>query len=208
MKYAIFDFDGTISERGNGWQNIFNYFNDHETDDKFYNMHKRGEISYDQWFNIIVERYKELGLTEKIIKEIALNTKIKKGVDNAFKSLFEQGYRIIILSGGITNIIKHALKDSLKYIHKIEGSDFIFDINGRLSTFLKPKHKDNDKADYIEHLIEKEKLDKNNIIFVGNGDNDEIVARVGIKMLCISPDKTDPNNKEIWNESIDNFEDV
>lgn len=208
MKYAIFDFDGTISENGNIWAKIFEYFDDKETDNQYYNMFYSGEITNKEWFDLIFDRFKKLGLSSKIVSEITGETKIKNGVLETFEKLHNDQIKIIILSGGVKNAIVEKMKDFMPYIFKIEAIDFIFDKNDILCDFVFQNHKLDDKADFIENLIVNENLSKDDILFVGNGDNDEIIARTGVKMLCISPENTDGNDRNIWTHSIETFDEI
>ena len=44
------------------------------------------------------------------------------------------------------------------------------------------------------------------IIFVGNGDNDEWAYKSGCKTICINPVNTDSKNRTIWHSEISSLE--
>mgnify|MGYP005769057737 FL=1 len=104
------------------------------------------------------------------------------------------------MSQGVKNIIDLALKDVLKYISDIQGVELFFDENDIVSG---ASYKIEDKQDYIQDIIAQENCDPEDILFVGNGQNDETVYKTGVETLCLNADDTDCNNKTFWTNSLE-----
>ena len=210
MKAIIFDFDGTLNKKKKGsncWYEVWKYIDDLDYDNYLYDMYKRKEINANEWFKRIIERYKEKGVKREYLAEISKNIELIDGIDETFDFLSQNNIKIFILSGGIRQIIEDTLtrENALKYIDKVEAYDLIFDKNGHLLNLKKPDlHNPENKQECVELIKQQYKLNANDILFVGNGANDESVYKSGVATLCINPDDTDCTNKTIWHNAIEN----
>ena len=210
MKAVIFDFDGTLTKTKKGsncWYKIWEYIDDLEYDSYLYNKFKNKEISDTQWFKLIFERYKEKNVQKKYLENIALKIKLLPGTYKTLEQLYKNGIKIFILSGGVRQIIESVLNREkiLPFVTSLESYDLIFDKNGKLYDFKFPcLHNLENKNEYIDFIKKQYHFSKDEILFVGNGANDEKAYLSGAKTLCINPDDTDINNKTIWHNSIKN----
>ena len=210
MKAIIFDFDGTLTKSKKGsncWYEIWKYIDDLDYDNYLYDMYKRKEINEAEWFERIIKRYKEKGVKREYLTEIAKNIELIDGINETFNYLNQNNVKIFILSGGVRQIIEDTLtkKNALPFIQKIEAYDLIFDKNGKLLDFKKPDlHNPENKQECVKLMMQQNELSANDILFVGNGANDETVYKSGVTTLCINPDDTDCTNKTIWHHAIEN----
>ena len=198
---VIFDYDGTLtkSEKGtNSWFNMWKAMDDLETDEKLYSMFKRGEITHREWFSLIIDHLKEKRVTSSFFKLLAKKTELIDGVGDLFKMLYENNVEIYILSSGIKNLIDQTLSGLKKYITDIQGYEINVD-------FL-----DEQKDDFIKKIMKTKNVKPEEILFVGNGSNDECVSKTGVQTLCLNPDDTDHENSKIWNAYIftNNIKDI
>ena len=98
------------------------------------------------------------------------------------------------------------LGDYIKYFSNIESNDIIFDENNKLKKLVATPYDFIGKAKYIENLMVKTNTKPEEIIFVGNGDNDEWAYKSGCKTICINPVNTDSKNRTIWHNEISSLE--
>ena len=74
--------------------------------------------------------------------------------------------------------------------------------------FKKPKHNLEDKSEYVNLLKEEYNVSGGDVLFVGNGANDETVYKSGAVTLCINPDGANTGDRQIWNHCIENCTDL
>lgn len=208
MKAIIFDFDGTLTKSKKGsncWYKVWDYLDDLDYDSKLYGMFERQEITDSEWMDLIFERYVEKGLTDRAMQEISDKIDLLDGVKETFELLKENDVKIYVLSGGIKQIIEKVLKREgvLKYISSFEAYSLNFNKEGDLVSYSSPKHNGEKKSEFVESLIEQLGICSEDILFVGNGKNDEEVYKSGVKTLCINPDGADFENRKVWTYAIE-----
>lgn len=213
LKAIVFDFDGTLTQNRKGsncWQEVWKCIDELSYDDFLYQKYARHEIDIKQWFDLVIERFKEKNVELKNLHNIAKTIKLLPGVYQTFKHLYDDGVKIFVLSGGIRQIIDKVLKRAKvdKFITSIQTYDLIFDSHDKLTGYTHPDHNLENKNQYIEQLKQKYNLKNSEILFVGNGANDEAVCLSGVDTLCINPDGTDFSNKNIWHNAIENCENL
>lgn len=214
MKAVVFDFDGTLTKNRKGsncWFEIWKYIDDLEYDGVLFNKYKNKEIDSLQWLDLIFKRFKEKGVKREYLQNIAKSIEILPGTHETLKKLYENDVKIFILSGGVRQIIEEILKREKidGFITAIETYDLFFNENGELVGYDRPNvHSLESKNEYIEVIKQRYNLSGNEILFVGNGSNDETVYLSGAKTLCINPDDTDMSNRKIWNFGIENCENL
>ena len=214
MKAVIFDFDGTLTKSRKGsncWYEVWKYLDDLKYDDYLYGMYKHKEINDQQWFDLIVKRYIEKGVKRQYLTEIANTIEVIDGAQQTLKILHDNGVKVFILSGGIRQIIEDILEREQirEYITAIESYDLLFDKEGNLTGFQRPKsHNPENKNECVDLIKREYRLAKDDVLFVGNGANDEKVYLSGVDTLCINPDDADITNQTVWHHSIENCENL
>lgn len=208
MKIVVFDFDGTLTKSKKGsncWRRVWEHLGDVEKDDELYNMYANKEITNQQWFDLINISFSEKGLKKQAMQTISNDLELIDGAKETLKTLYQNGIKIFILSGGVKQIIENTLtrEDLLKYVEKIEAYDFKFDKDDNFTHFVAPKHNLDDKSEYVNMLLIEFKISGKDVLFVGNDTNDEDVYKSGAVTLCINPHHAKFQNKEIWNYAIE-----
>lgn len=211
MKTIVFDFDGTLTKKDQNiwkmlWQNLG--YNTDKTSiyAKLYVEHViKKTITRLQWFNLTCVAFKRKGMTKQNLIDVTKNISLIDGFKETIKTLYNLGYSLHIVSGGIRQSILSCLGEYAKYFTHIESNDIIFDENNKLKSLSPTPFDFEGKATYINNLKKLTNTKANEIIFIGNGDNDEWAYKTGCKTICINPSKTDSNNRTIWHKEILNL---
>ncbi len=214
MKAIVFDFDGTLTKSRKGsncWYEVWKYMDDLDYDNFLYDKYKRKEFDDKKWFELIIERYKQIDVRREYLHEISKSIALLPGTYETLEQLYKFDIKIFILSGGIRQIIEDTLKREKvdKFITSIETYDLIFDENGKLLGLKRPNlHNPENKNEYIDLIKKEYNLNSDEILFVGNGANDEKVYLSGVNTLCINPDDADIKNTKVWHNGIENCENL
>ena len=204
-KLVVFDFDGTLSKPNvlpNSWARIWAKIGRTKDDETLYQMYKNKELSYTEWAKEVIKVYREEKFSRQMLEDIAKGTILLDDSEEVLKSLYLAGIKVIILSGGIKNIIEYALGDNLKYIYKIEAQELIFDKDDIVEGVTVLDHFIEDKSQYMTIVLKQLNLKPEEVVFFGNSKNDEDVYKTGVKTICLNPDSADFNNRKIWKDCI------
>ncbi|MFI0428944.1 phosphoserine phosphatase SerB [Mariniflexile sp. HMF6888] len=128
----------------------------------------QGDIDFKESF---VRRMKLLkGLSEDVLHDVAVNLPLTKGAKRLIDTLKSYGFKTAILSGGFT-YFGH-------YLQKELGIDYVYanqlEIKDGLLTggYIGEIVDGNKKAEYLKELAQKEGIDIDQTIAVGDGAND------------------------------------
>ena len=204
-KLIIFDFDGTLSKPNklpNSWARIWDKIGRADDDERLYKEYVNGIIDYNTWADEVLKIYREEKVSIALLKNIAKETRLLDNSEEVLKLLYEHNIKIIILSGGIKNIIKFVLGKNQKYIYKIEAQEIKFDSEGIVNEITKLDHFVEDKSQYVSSVLKTFKVSANEALFFGNGKNDEDVYKTQVKTICINPDDANYKDRKIWSEVI------
>ena len=127
-----------------------------------------GEIDFSESFK---QRMALLeGLSEEVLHNVAINLPITKGAHRLMKALKYYGYKTAILSGGFTYFGEYLQKElGIDYVHanQLEIKD------GKLTgKYLGDIVDGKKKAEYLQAIADKEGININQTIAVGDGAND------------------------------------
>lgn len=128
----------------------------------------RGEIDFNTSFKKRMAMLE--GLSEEVLRDVAINLPITKGAHRLFKALKYYGFKTAILSGGFTYFAEYLQKElGIDYVHanqlEIE--------NGALTGgYIGDIVDGNKKAEFLKAIAEKEDIHINQTIAVGDGAND------------------------------------
>lgn len=214
MKTVIFDFDGTLTYKSpNIWQAIWKDLGYDTGKSSYYaSLFTRfisGDIKHQEWCNLTCEAFKDRNMNKSQLEELAKDIKLIDNAEDVFKLLRDLGFSLHIVSGNIKTVISQVLGNKIKYFDTINANQFEFDNNGRLTYIEGTNYDFIGKANFINEYKEKTGTPAKDIIFVGNGDNDEWAHLSGCKTLCINPDdETDENNITKWHNVLHNVTDL
>ena len=211
IKAVMFDFDGTLSapENSNIWNDFWDILDYERTPGSEYarlgGMFFGGEIDYQTWCDLTCEKFMERGFSRSQMLECANKIKMLNNVGDAFDKLIENGVKIGICSGNCTEVIVDALKEDYSKVDIIQANELIFDDNDKLTEIYARFDCYEGKARFIESFIKENDLNPQEVLFVGNGENDEWAYLSGVKTLCINPEpKVHKDDRTIWNGLIEN----
>ena len=210
-KLAIFDFDGTLTKSrsgGNCWRYVWQKINKTDVDDKLFHMFLSNQISYEKHGRLTLQEFIESNVDDNLLKEIASEIKTVEGIKETFTYLSSNNVKVFVLSGGIKQMISYILEDSLPYIENIEAESLKYNEEGNLEDIIFLKHDINTKSEYINYLLNKYHVEKDEAVFVGNAFNDHSAKETGIKTICVNPDRTDPYDKRYWDHYVKNIENL
>lgn len=128
----------------------------------------QGEIDFNESFKKRMKLLK--GLKEDVLQDVAINLPITKGARRLIETLKSYGFKTAILSGGFTyfgHYLQKELGIDYVYANQLEIKD------GELTgNYLGEIVDGNKKAEYLQEIANKEGLNINQTIAVGDGAND------------------------------------
>lgn len=211
MKAVVFDFDGTLTDESqNVWKLLWERCGDVDGNARkeLYKRHRiNKEITRREWFDLTAEEFKKQGLSAKDVYEISKNIKLINGAEEVLKGLTAQGYDLYIVSGCLKESIRLVLGSLTSYFTDIEANMCLFDHDGKIKGFVPTKYDYEGKAEYIEGL-KGFGYNPENIVYIGNSDNDEWVKGTGCKTICINPANADIYNSSKWDRVFLNVTDL
>lgn len=207
MKAVVFDFDGTLTyKRTNLWKQIWKQLGYDISPNSYYvsliNSFKEKEITHKEWCNLTLKAFQEKGFNKQLLDRLINKISLLNGVEDLIKSLYKKGVELHIVSGNIIYAIKKVLGENIKYFAGIKANEFVFDEQGNIINIVGTRHDFEGKADYINELCLAKGCSPKEICFVGNGGNDEFVYKSGCKTICVNPDDTKFEDREIWHKVI------
>jgi len=128
----------------------------------------RGEIDFNTSFKKRMAMLE--GLSEDVLRDVAINLPITKGAHRLFKALKYYGFKTAILSGGFTYFAHYLQKElGIDYVHanQLEIKDGAL-TGGYIGEIVDG----NKKAEFLKAIAEKEGIHINQTIAVGDGAND------------------------------------
>lgn len=213
MKTIFFDFDGTLTHKGqNVWKKIWETLGYDTGKDSYYRdlfqefVDKK--ITHKQWCDLTCEAFAEKGMNRQILKDIAGNVKLLDGVLKTFIKLKHLGFQIFIVSGNIIEVIEDVLGGAANRVDAIMANVFVFDEKGMLTKIAGTSYDFEGKAKFIEEYRKKTNTNANDLYFVGNGGNDEWAYLAGCHTICINPDGANYEDSTKWHKVIENITDL
>ncbi|MBO5394805.1 MAG: HAD-IB family phosphatase [Clostridia bacterium] len=207
MKTVIFDFDGTLHQSSNMWRTIWHKLGYPTHRESYFraifNAFKEGELTHKEWTELTCKAFRQKGLTQKKVWDYAKDITLLDGAQELFQALKENGYCLYIVSGNIEEVIKIALGNNQKYFSGICANKFVYDKRGNFKTIEATTYDYEGKAKFIEKYKQKTGSMAQDIIFVGDGDNDEWAHLSGCRTICFNPhSETDAGNKTKWHRVV------
>jgi phosphoserine phosphatase len=173
-KIICFDVNGTLVEE-NSWE-IFTQGDkiiEKEIEEIFNDYYSGKKLIDDAWKELVVLLKK----TEKSNKDFIYNSwdkasTFKEGAREVIEYLKEKGYQIYLISCSIDIYLECMVKE-LKIDGFYAGSHLIFDALGELDKITSECVKGKEyKKEKLKELAENKNINLEDIVFVGDGDND------------------------------------
>lgn len=209
IRAIVFDFDGTLTSKNNtnSWKCLWEHLGystaqfSHYAN--LYTFFSSRIIDYELWCDMTCEKFIDAGFDKSMLTS-SHKIELLKDVDKTLGLLKENDIRLFITSGNIDDIIINALGPSANYFDKINANTMIFNENNKLVAIKQNCSDYEGKPDFIKsHIIDKYDYKPEEILFIGNGKNDEFVYKSGVKTLCINPENgVRKDDKNIWKNVI------
>lgn len=128
----------------------------------------RGEIDFTESFKARVALLK--GLDESVLEGIAQSLRITEGAENLVSTLKQLGYKTAILSGGFTYFGQYLQRKlGIDYVHANELVIRNGQVTGEVEGIVVDGKR---KAELLREIAQREGLDMEQVIAVGDGAND------------------------------------
>ena len=172
VKLICFDVDGTLVD-GNSWlilaegmgcspQAAFNIFN----------QARREEISFVEAERILTKLYQDSGNANKyFIKNLFDNIVVKDEAKDLISYLKEKGFKIYLISGAIDIYVESVAK-KLNVDGFYANSSLEFDNQEIVQKINYRNNQGEVKVEQLQDLIRKLGIDINQVVFVGDSEND------------------------------------
>jgi|GEM_PF-5057879 len=217
IKAIVFDFDGTlsrckISNMNSSWEMIWEKLGYKKSEcEELYKKYKAREIDHQEWCDKTCRAFQKKNLTESTLKEIAKDFELLAGVKESLDKLKQKNIKLYLVSGSIMQLIRFIWNDELDdYFDECKANIFRFR-DGKLDAIIGTRYDFEGKSEFVSQIFKHLKLKSTSeILFIGNSDNDQYARRSGAQTLCLNAKLTNPDNKEIWDDSFktDNFEEL
>jgi phosphoserine phosphatase len=173
-KIICFDVNGTLVEE-NSWE-IFTQGDKviEKEIEEIFNKYYSGEKLIDDAWSELVSLLKKTGrANKKFLSNCGISaTTYKEGAKEIVEYLKEKGYKIYLISCSIDTHLE-CMVENLKIDGFYAGSHLIFDGSGELEKITSECVKGREyKKDKLKELAEKENINIEDMVFVGDGDND------------------------------------
>jgi len=210
-KIICFDVNGTLVKE-NSWD-IFTYGKpdiDKEIEVAFLCYYKK-EINIDEmWKRMVVSLRKTGRANSKFIENCwDVTSTFNEGAEDIIEYLKEKGYKIYLISCSI-DVYLDCMVQKLNLDGYYAGSHLIFDKDGELESITSECIKSREyKEIKLRELAEREGVEVEDIIFVGDGDNDVEVFKMTKRGIAM-----DTDNEELldyaWKkvESLGEIQDI
>lgn len=188
FKLICFDIDGTLAN--NSWLLLTEEMGcSTEKHIDIFNSAREGNISFSEAERMLTKMYQESGnATKKFIQEIFSKAKMKPETKKVISYLKNKDYIVYLISGAIDIYVKGIAK-KLEVHGFYTNSSLEFGKNGILKKIHYRSNQGEIKLKQLEELTEKLGISINEVVFVGDSENDIEVfreTRHGIAINCSS----------------------
>jgi phosphoserine phosphatase len=180
FELVCFDIDGTLVD-GISWLLLTKGLGcSPEKHIDIFNRSKKGEISFLEGERMLTKMYQESGnANQKFIKELFSKIEPKSEAKEIISYLKKKKYKIYLISGAI-NIYTEEIAKKLGVDGWYANSSLKFDKNGILEKIYYKDNQGETKVKQLKELMKKFGIKKDEIVFVGDSDNDiEIFKETG-----------------------------
>lgn len=132
------------------------------------------------------------------------------GCKETLQELKRRDVLLYIVSGSIREIIREVLGDMVSLFEDISANKFYFE-RGKLSRIAGTEYDFEGKAEYVRAIINENKVNATEVLFIGNSFNDTFVHLSGVRALCIDPQNTNYTNSIYWHDymrEVDNLKEI
>lgn len=206
IEAIVFDFDGTLTasnEFKTIWEQIWTALG-YDIGDcvSLHARFSRGEITHSEWCELTEQKFRERKFSKTLLDSLVKNIKFIDGIEEVFQELDKRDIKIYIVSGSVQYVIRKSLGGLHQYVSGINANVFNFDQEGYLTDIIGTEYDFEGKSARIRKIADELRISTDQILFVGNSNNDEWAHKSGARTLCINPKYTNMYDSEIWDDCI------
>lgn len=150
------------------------------------------------YFQQAMELFREARITKDDITRIGKGTRLIPGICDVFKVLNDAGVLIWIVSRSERQFIRAALGNLACYVEEIKSNQFLFDSNGVVADIRISPFDYEGKRRSVSRVAGDLGVSPQDIVFVGNSNNDASVRASGAVTVCVSPSNTTGTDRSSW----------
>jgi phosphoserine phosphatase len=200
MKLLVCDVEGTIFKANfkidgtdyssTMWQPIAEKLGDAAIEEERKTHKKWDNLEYNNyldWVKATIDIHKKYSLRKKDFEELINKAEFNEGVIEFFNKLNRNEWMPVLISGGFQNLIRKA-QNELDIEYGFGACEYFFDDCGHLEHYnIQPSDFDG-KIHFLDILLKTHKLNKKtDWVFIGDGKNDEAIAKIAPMVFGINP---------------------
>ncbi len=170
IKLIAFDVDGTLT-KGYGWKLFHDVGGVTPKEHKDWrDTYMAGMIDYVEWHGRMEVRYKEKGMTKKIFTNAVQNIEFYNGARECIAQI--QKRYLTCLASSSPNLYVEAVAKRLGVKRFHAAIEFVFDKKGVFQKIQFDTVDTHQKVNYLKSLCQELKITSDQIVYVGDSDND------------------------------------
>ena len=180
IKLVCFDMDDTLINQ-NSWYKLNVALGVTAAEDQgMYDSYGKGDLSYSDWLDKLVELYQKRGLANRKNVTAALSEyAFKDGAEDLLHHLQTKHYQLALISGSF-NILVDSVADALGIIHRKANTTISFDKADNLLEVNSEGDELHAKLRHLEIFCKELNIDITECVCIGDGANDvEMFKRTG-----------------------------
>jgi HAD superfamily phosphoserine phosphatase-like hydrolase len=189
FRLVAFDLDGTLLQGPEyiwSWKLVWSYLNYEDSVRaqlmaQYLNVYRHKRRGwYKQWCDEAANRFRKRKLKRSDFAEITKKLAPVDGLYEVIRVLKQKGIKLAIVSGGIDVFLEEKIPEFNELFDYVFINKFRFDKNGMFSGVDATSYDFEGKFTAIKEMCDLEGYDLQQVVFVGDGFNDEpVIGRVG-----------------------------
>ena len=169
---VIFDVDSTLS-KGESFELLtVGLGADYSKQLEILENYKNKRVDFQAAIGQMIDLWKSTGNANKgFMEEMFRSWPLENGAMEAVDYIKSKSYRICLMSGAVDTFVK-IVAEKLKIKYWYANSKFTFDKNGELNGFEYHPNQSREKLVHLEDFLIKNKIKRENIVAVGDGQSD------------------------------------
>lgn len=182
VELLVSDFDGTLATHRGGWSLLWTLFGTADRGESHTAAFDRGEITYAEWCERVVENWQDRGVTHDDVRRAGAAVKPTRGADALLGTAAQRDVPVGVLSSGLTDLI--ARFDTLERQPAFTiANELYFDAAGKIAG-VTARVGPNDKGDLLRECCAERGVDTADVAYVGDSYSDtEAFATAGTAVL-------------------------
>jgi HAD superfamily phosphoserine phosphatase-like hydrolase len=186
IKLVCFDVDETLVDGISWWMLTEALGCSLEKAFNIFNQAREGKISFREGEKLFAKMFQESGnATREFIDNFFESIDVKPGAKDLIFYLKQKGYLIYLISGGI-DIYVNSIARKLKVDGFYSNSSLEFDKKRVLQGIHYRENQKVVKVEQLQELIRKIGIDMNNVVFIGDSENDIDVFKATKQGIAVS----------------------